>query len=272
MLQIINTKNGRFMVFNNDFIGQKLFTDGDWEPHFFKVLKFLVKEGDICIDCGANLGYHTIGMSMAVGNLGFVYAFEPQRIIYQQLCGNIFINDKKNIYAYNLGLSNNNISKRMRPINYSGYNINIGSIGIASDSENSKGEEVSTSRLDDFIFEKVNFIKIDIQGYEEFMLIGADQTLKKFRPFIFIELEDLHLVQAGSSSEKVMNHLLQLDYLVLRIKTSYPSDHLAIPREKKSIIEDLISSINYPVDIIDAKTVKLHMIDNIFYDTYEIIE
>ena len=56
------------------------------------------------IDIGANNGHFTVEFAQYVGDNGKVHSFEPQRIIFQQLCGNVFLNGLDNVYTYNVAL------------------------------------------------------------------------------------------------------------------------------------------------------------------------
>jgi hypothetical protein len=71
--------------------------------------------------------------------------------------------------------------------------------------------------LDDFIFKagikRVDFIKADIEGWELQMLMGAQMTLKRFRPAILIELDEHHLARAGGTLESAWSFLTGLGYV-----------------------------------------------------------
>lgn len=270
MVNIIDAKQGKFLIFPNDALGVKLISKGDFEPHFFGAVKNILKDGDTCLDCGANLGYHTVTMSKLVGNTGRVIAIEPQRIIFQQLNGNVFINGARNVICVHAAIGDRSGTIQMDYVDYDAAGINIGGTKVGNG-----GENVDLVRLDDIITEGVSFIKIDIQGSEVALLEGATELINKSRPFMFIEVEHGWLSYFGASAEMLLNKLLGLNYILIRVNDEYPCDHLAVPREKANRIPEIIKEIGFPVDIIDGKRVKVKFdrasFSNMLYGSFEVI-
>jgi FkbM family methyltransferase len=147
----------------------------------------------IVIDIGANLGSYIVPLAKQHPHLQFE-AFEAQRIIYYQLCANTFLNRLSNVYAHNVGLSNEKrITNYVLP-NYA-EETNIGAFSIDFDTR-ANGYEVKsegvTERmiiipLDAMQYEKVRLIKIDVEGHELSVLLGAEHTLREnnYPPIIF---------------------------------------------------------------------------------------
>lgn len=252
MLVLTEAKQGNFIVFQNDAFHTILTTKKDYEPHFYNVAKNVVKQGDICIDCGANMGYHTVTLAKLVGPNGNVLAFEPLRIIYQQLNGNIFINGLRNVTCFNLALGNDNKIVQMDPLDLDSSSVNIGGTKIGGG-----GENVEMVKLDQIVTNGVSFVKIDVQGSEVSLLEGADKLIKNSRPVIFIEVENHYLNCFGQTSEILLNKLLSLDYILVRIMNEYPCDHIAVPREKKDLLDLVIKDVGFPTTIIDGKSVSV---------------
>jgi hypothetical protein len=79
-----------------------------------------------------------------------------------------------------------------------------------------EGVTVELTTLDEFCtlqhIDKVDFIKIDVEGYEEKLLIGGSKTIRKFLPVIFIELDPPKLERADSSVERVVGRLREFGY------------------------------------------------------------
>lgn len=254
MPNIIEARHGKFLILPNDALGQALMNKGDFEPHFYNVAKNIIKEGDICLDCGANLGYHTVTMAKLVGKAGKVIAFEPLRVIYQQLNGNVFMNDLRNVIALNVAVGNEQKIIQMDYVDVDNPNgVNIGATKIGA-----YGDRVEMIPLDMVIQNGVSFMKIDVQGSEVFLLEGAENLIKNSRPVMFIEVENQWLNCFGQSSETLLNKILSLDYILVRINNEYPCDHVAIPREKKDSLDVIMKDIGYPIEIIDGKSVKLN--------------
>jgi len=147
----------------------------------------------IVLDIGANLGSYVEPLAKQHPQLQFE-VFEPQRIVYYQLCANIFLNRLSNVYAHNVGLSNEQrITSYVLP-NYA-EETNIGAFSIDFNTR-AKDYEVKTQGytermiiipLDSMQYEKVRLIKIDVEGHEFSVLLGAEHTLREnnYPPIIF---------------------------------------------------------------------------------------
>jgi FkbM family methyltransferase len=267
----LTTFNGNtFALLENDAISQHIFRGEEWEPHFRQVCEFILKPGDVCVDLGANFGFHTVTMGKLVGSTGKVYSFEILRIIFQQLCANVFLNQLENVYTFNNAIHNKiDDTVKVPDVDFVNDYVNIGDTKIGSGNN-----IVLTKTLDSLNLEKLKFIKMDIQGCELFALQGGVKTIENLRPIIFIELEDPHLRSFGYDSKTLIEYLFSCGYMLARINNNYPCDHLAIPIEKEKEILDNIQ-IPYSLSILKGKKIDLQfdgphgamMYNN--YKTYE---
>ncbi len=147
----------------------------------------------IVLDIGANLGSYAVPLAKTHPHLQFE-VFEPQRIIYYQLCANVFLNRLSNVHTHQFGLSNEQrVTSYVMP-DYSAE-TNIGAFSIDFDTR-AKDYEVKTQGyterlrvipLDLMQYEKVRLIKIDVEGHELAVLHGAHYTLSEnnYPPIIF---------------------------------------------------------------------------------------
>jgi FkbM family methyltransferase len=147
----------------------------------------------IVLDIGANLGSYVVPLAKQHPHLQFE-AFEPQRIVYYQLCANIFLNRLSNVHAHQAGISNEQrVTTYVLP-NYA-EETNIGAFSIDFDTRakdyevKSEGfsERMRIIPLDMMQYEKVRLIKIDVEGHELSVLHGAVHTLREnnYPPIIF---------------------------------------------------------------------------------------
>ena len=179
---------------HNDIVSNAVRTGG-YETELQELSNnLLVQHTDgIVIDIGANLGSYVVPLAKRNAHLQFE-TFEPQRIVYYQLCANIFLNRLSNVYAHNVGLSNEQrITSYVLP-NYA-EETNIGAFSIDFDTRlkdyevKSEGvaERMIIIPLDSMQYEKVRLIKIDVEGHELSVLLGAEHTLREnnYPPIIF---------------------------------------------------------------------------------------
>ena len=186
-----NTKHGAFLTDKNDFIGYKLIKYGVWEPEIIKIYEFLIQPHYVIVDIGAHMGFHTI--NFAKRGLQ-VYSFEPQKHLYNQVCGNIFLNDlNEKVICFNIGLgetSKQSSFGSINPHNTLNWEGNTGleliNYGGRSLEDNLNTNEIEIRTLDSFNLSP-NFIKIDVEGYELKTFQGAYQTLKNNKPVILFE-------------------------------------------------------------------------------------
>jgi FkbM family methyltransferase len=184
----------------------------------------------VVVDIGANLGSYIVPLAKRNPHLQFE-AFEPQRIIYYQLCANTFLNQLSNVYAHNVGLSNEQrITNYVLP-NYA-EETNIGAFSIDFDTRlkdyevKSEGvtERMIIIPLDSMQYEKVRLIKIDVEGHELQVLQGAEHTLREnnYPPIIF----EAWTWKFPEKRQAVLAHLENLGYTI----TEMGQNNLAVKK------------------------------------------
>jgi FkbM family methyltransferase len=148
-------------------------------------------EEPVIFDVGANIGTFTTWMAKYFTK-GKVYSFEPQRSVFQLLTSNIALNNLYNGYTYNFAIGKEKkILEFQEPDYFS--NVDYGIFSLVEKKIPTTEEKISVIQYDldsfviDFKIEKVNLIKIDVEGMDLDVLNGAENTIKKFRPVIFVE-------------------------------------------------------------------------------------
>lgn len=148
-----------------------------------KVLKHYFKEQRkyTIVDVGGNIGNHSIFFATQVEN-SVIYTFEPIPAIYAILRKNIEVNNlfnKVKLYNYACGANEGNASI---------YHADVQNIGATSITKDSSGT-LKIIKLDDILNNReIDFIKIDVEGFEYDVLIGAQNILKNYSPVIWIEI------------------------------------------------------------------------------------
>jgi len=193
-------------------------------------------EGKTILDIGGNNGNFAVDFAHLVGDNGMVHSFEPQRLVYYQLCGNIFMNGLDNVYCHNVAIGDSNGHVYIDSPDYHNKgDVNFGDVRIGK-----SGDRIKQKALDSYEFNNVVFIKIDVQGYESYVIDGAKETIKKHRPYLFVEFEDHLLKEQGTSDNELKAKIEALDYIVLPFQEGVPYqtesgkclDYVAIPTEK----------------------------------------
>lgn len=182
--------------------------------------------GKTVVDIGANMGAHTVNFAEMVGDTGKVLAFEPSRLVYYQLCGNVFANGYPNVYCENIAIGDHIDTVTVEDLDYFGDFVNSGNTHL----DKNGSHEVIQRPLDWYELKNVSLIKIDVQGYEPYVLNGAKQTILNNKPVIFIEIEPEHLERFGFTKEDVISRLESLNYQVIH---DHSFDYVAVPLDFK---------------------------------------
>jgi len=211
-----------FLLLENDDMGKDILSGTVWEEHIVNFLNRNITESDVFVDVGSNYGWHSLLTSKKCKR---VYSFEPQKEIYNIQELNIKQNNIKNIELFNIGLGNENSTSFMPCVDYSltAININFGDQSIST-----SGNEISVKTLDSIIKEKIDFIKIDAQGYEKFVLEGAINLIEQYHPILIVEFESFQLAKFGYNVSDLFNYLKGLNYKGYFLDFKYPADHVFV--------------------------------------------
>ena len=183
--KVANGKYGQIIVNVNDqFIGQSLLHRGTWCQHEIDLVSYYVGQGDTVIDAGANYGAFTLPLAKLVGSSGEVYAFEPQRLVYQALCGTLALNSLVNVKAFHSALSECKGTITVPALNYNETN-NFGGLSLINSERG--GESVQCMTIDQLNLSSLKLLKADVEGMELFVLKGAKDTISRFKPVLYLE-------------------------------------------------------------------------------------
>jgi FkbM family methyltransferase len=181
-----------------------------YEPELLYLDKVL-SPGKTFVDVGANFGIYTLIASALVGNAGRVIAFEPSVQSFPVLQRNITLNGLTNITAFRVALCD----KRGAACLYHADDPVSHSLG-KDPSWTNEGEEVTTEILDHLIeqgeIQRVDVIKLDVEGAEELVLRGARKVLSLMRPVVIFEVHPAASARLGLSSYGASNLLKELGY------------------------------------------------------------
>jgi FkbM family methyltransferase len=200
-----------------------------YEPHVSAVLAQVCRKGWTVIDVGANIGYHSLGLSRLVGPQGRVLAVEANSENCRLLLASVEENEILNIELFPVALDADR--------GWSYFTTHVGSNGgLLSNSSpifvEGGGWIVPTVRLDD-IASDVDLIKIDVEGGEGRVVRGAEQTLRRCRPVVVSEFscEMLRRI-SGVQPAEYLSVFTELDYDIGIIDRSVPGRVLPVPSAK----------------------------------------
>jgi FkbM family methyltransferase len=194
-----------------------LFWDGTFEPTETKVMSHVLKADDIFFDVGANIGWYSTFAAQLLKK-GKVYAFEPIKVVAQSLSSNISINRFDNVLVENLALANENGDAE---INFDNDNWGLSSLKAINNSKEKL--IIQVRKLDDYVSENkiknITVIKCDIEGAEHLFLKGAENTLKRFSPIIFMEVSPKNLSTFDVTPVEINKKLTSLGYSLYMINS-----------------------------------------------------
>lgn len=179
-----------------------------------KIVEDAIRKASTIIDIGANIGafsLHFAGLNPKARVIGF----EPHPRTYARAVKNIGLNSFSNIKLINLGLGRSKETVRLYEVN----EHNPGMNRILATESDKPSVEIRIDTLDSVLagmsVGKVDFIKIDVEGYEMAVLEGAKQTLAS-KPLLFIELDDVNLRDQGGSALQLVQLLRGSGYTEFR--------------------------------------------------------
>ena len=150
----------------------------------------------VFIDVGANVGTHTLAIAQHLKQNGTVHAFEPQRIMFQMICGSLALNSVVNTHCHNMAVGGS--SGRIKVPQFDYFKpLNFGSIEFGGAQKErlhqepgqdvTRTEFVTQVTLDSFEWPEVHVIKIDAEGMEFAILEGARETIARCAPYLLVE-------------------------------------------------------------------------------------
>jgi len=206
---LVRTEYGLMVVNRNDWqevdgrrfgVGYELMQSGRYQPEEMALIRRVVAAlppNSVALDIGANIGVNALVLAEALGPEGCLHAFEPQRVIFQMLMGNLALNSIENVHCYNLALGAAPGELELPPVDYA-RNWSFGGLGLGKPSPEPQfrpGDStdgvprcrVEVRTLDSFAFERIDFIKLDVEEMEADVLEGGAATIERTRPVMLVE-------------------------------------------------------------------------------------
>lgn len=198
----------RFELDLREVIDASLFYSGTFEANAETTITASLEPGMMALDIGANFGYHTFRMANAVGPGGKVVAIEPTNWAFCKLQRNLALNPVyKNILPLRVAIGDHDQDQAELRIK-SNYRLD--------GTDPSIREAVPLHTLDAIVREiglgRVDFIKIDVDGFEGKVVRGARTILSADRPTLFFEITPSAMRANGDDPEELIKELVGLGY------------------------------------------------------------
>lgn len=163
---------------------------GNYEKSQTNFMVRVISQGDYCFDLGSHIGYFTMLFAKLVGEDGLVFSFEPIKEGYEFQKRSVEKNNFHNIKIFNFAVGDENKDQKAYVFSDSGMaHFDKSILGLDEDHES---DVFQIRRLDDISevknIKKLDFMKIDIEGFEYKALKGGYETIKKHRPKMLIEI------------------------------------------------------------------------------------
>lgn len=221
--ETFKTDYGKMTCFKNDIVfyshlfNGKVYEEGLINNSIVPTLNGLDGE-KVILDIGAHIGSHSIIYSTRINNCK-VIAFEAQRRIFQLLEKNMNDNNIKNCFVNNKAVGHVVTQTTLSNMLYDGYDceieydtekrLNYGGIGLGKN-----GETVNMITIDSLDLDRCDYMKMDVEGAEILVLMGAKQTIEKFMPIIWFEKCDKTVSEEMKTSLKIDFEIPEItDYL-----------------------------------------------------------
>ena len=179
--------------------------DGEYQKHQRDtILKFINRTGN-AIDIGAHVGFWLKDMC---NHFDYVYAFEPIEEVRHCLSRNVTAMNYKT-YSFGLGAKNDVINVNYNP-------AETGNTYASKDGN----QTITIRKLDDMNLPKIDYIKVDTEGFEIEVLKGGENMIKEYKPFVHVEVKERILQKQGISSNDVEDYLTSINYKeVMRVNS-----------------------------------------------------
>lgn len=204
----------------NGFIDQEIYWKGVYEEEILDFYTKHIHNGDTFVDIGTNIGEHTLFNAKLVGEKGCVVSFEPISRLFTQVKKSVELSGLHNINVINkaCGEKEGEMTIYLRDQNIGGSSL------VPFLEKEGERETISIITADSILkdYKKVDFIKIDTEGYEYEALLGLKETLKKHTPSLLIEYSPIFYKHNQTGEEhngiKILSLLQSYGYSIFDLE------------------------------------------------------
>ena len=223
-------RNIKLKIDRSRDMGASFFWTGFHELREFIFLHRFLKNEMTALDVGANLGEYTLFMAKRLTS-GRVLSFEPMAEVRSQLSENVKLNHFRNVDIFEFGLSNKKQKLTLHEVDDG--NEGLGTLYLG-EKKSKRSVEVTLEALDEkwasFHLDRLDFMKVDVEGSELFVLQGGREIIAQFRPLILLEVSNENFKAAGYSASGIAAFFTTLNYSACQLnKDGQPEPCNALP-------------------------------------------
>lgn len=222
-LQLVNNVDGdiKMQLDITKKMGAAFFWIGYHEFNEWRYLHNFLKPEMVFVDVGANQGEYTLFAAKRL-TTGRVFSFEPVDLFYKQLDINIKLNGFNNVSSFNFGLGQNVVSL---PIYMAKETQMMAHEGLAtiyqSEERGNYIQDIQIKVFDDMVeallINRLDVVKIDVEGAELSVLTGMKNSIVKFKPYILLEMNAITFNTAGYELNTILEFFNKLNYTAFNI-------------------------------------------------------
>jgi len=213
-------------------ISDVLRSNRKWEPFLHDIFEKYITKDSIVIEGGCHIGSHTLKMAYLCNHL---YGFEPLPSSNKLLLENLNLNNINNVTIFDKGLSHKTGISKYQWIcenNPGGSGLECNPYGDLPQERNFINETINVNliAIDSLNLDKLDFIKLDIEGYEKYAIEGGINTITKCKPVITLESFKSHAGDVDiNHTKETFKMLIDIGYNIVHL---YASDFIFIPPNK----------------------------------------
>lgn len=223
------TREGFAIIEGDTYLSAQIEREGrlDVQREFLEQFRKYIPVGGVVVDVGASLGDTSATFAEMVRNSGgTVYALEPNPPVWECLQHNMRLLDQVN--CLRLGLGSCNLESASIDVDTN----NVGASRLVPDSNGNAKVRILDVLAQALMLNRLDFLKIDAEGWEPLILEGARETINRFRPTMLIEVNDWPLGKMGFTRADIYSRLDAADYWYADFDGPY-GDVLCLPKEKQ---------------------------------------
>jgi FkbM family methyltransferase len=173
---------------HDHYVGSVIERYGEYSYLEADFLLRMLRPGCVVVNAGANIGALMVPFALAVGAGGAVLAFEPQRELYYVLCANVALRGWHHVFPYQMALGATRGDIKVPSLDMDVDNSFGGlQLGAESPLADLPGYKVPIKPLDDLGLKRLDLLQADVEGMELDVLRGAEDTIARLRPALYLE-------------------------------------------------------------------------------------